>query len=590
MDNSMNALPEDTFKILIATDNHLGYSEKNAIRGQDSFKTFEEILELASVNKVDFILLGGDLFHDSRPSTYCIYNCIELLRKYCLGDKPVEIEFLPDQSYRFQRNRIVNYEDPNLNVSIPVFTIHGKHDDPTGNKQISVLDILAASGLINYFGRCNDFKKVDIKPILLQKGEVKLAIYGLSHIKDERLGRLFLDRKVTMKMPQGEDWFNILVLHQNRVARGVKNFIPESAIPDFIDLVIWGHEHDCKITPEPIGNNNTHISQPGSSIATSLALGESIPKKVALLQVSKDGFKMIPIPLQTVRPFILDELFLENPQSENYLYEKPSEQAVDQVKQKINEMIAKATTQHKDKSKPAPLPLIRLKVFYHNEQQMFNTVRIGMQFSGRVANPDDMVKLNSITAKEKKAKSKFEIDEDELEEFVDINSWATSVEDIIVKCLSSDEKTKEMTVLSTKDLVEAVSGFIKHGNSDVISNLVKTQIDDTVNDIVKMDPEVDQIAEAIETLRDQRIRKAGEGNVEAGAVLQDLDLSTVSRNTTKQNSTTKEDSDILELFRDDKPSTSKAPPKKKNAPRGRGSRGGRGSRSRGKQNNSGTSY
>lgn len=26
----------------------------------------------------------------------------------------------------------VNYEDPNLNVAIPVFSIHGNHDDPQG--------------------------------------------------------------------------------------------------------------------------------------------------------------------------------------------------------------------------------------------------------------------------------------------------------------------------------------------------------------------------------------------------------------------------------------------------------------------------
>lgn len=26
----------------------------------------------------------------------------------------------------------VNYEDPNLNVGIPVFSIHGNHDDPQG--------------------------------------------------------------------------------------------------------------------------------------------------------------------------------------------------------------------------------------------------------------------------------------------------------------------------------------------------------------------------------------------------------------------------------------------------------------------------
>ena len=28
--------------------------------------------------------------------------------------------------------RTVNYEDPNYNISIPVFSIHGNHDDPCG--------------------------------------------------------------------------------------------------------------------------------------------------------------------------------------------------------------------------------------------------------------------------------------------------------------------------------------------------------------------------------------------------------------------------------------------------------------------------
>lgn len=31
----------------------------------------------------------------------------------------------------------VNYEDPNLNISIPVFSIHGNHDDPQGTGPVS---------------------------------------------------------------------------------------------------------------------------------------------------------------------------------------------------------------------------------------------------------------------------------------------------------------------------------------------------------------------------------------------------------------------------------------------------------------------
>ena len=39
----------------------------------------------------------------------------------------------------FCRFQGVNYEDPNYNVSIPVFSIHGNHDDPVGVRLILIL-------------------------------------------------------------------------------------------------------------------------------------------------------------------------------------------------------------------------------------------------------------------------------------------------------------------------------------------------------------------------------------------------------------------------------------------------------------------
>ena len=45
MENSDAA--ENIFRILIATDNHLGYAERDPIRGEDSFVTFREILKIA---------------------------------------------------------------------------------------------------------------------------------------------------------------------------------------------------------------------------------------------------------------------------------------------------------------------------------------------------------------------------------------------------------------------------------------------------------------------------------------------------------------------------------------------------------------
>lgn len=71
-----------------------------------------------------------------------------------------------------------------------------KHKYFEGSELISALDILSSAGLINYFGRWNDLSKIEIKPILLRKGDTKIAIYGLSHIPDQRLVRLFQEKKV----------------------------------------------------------------------------------------------------------------------------------------------------------------------------------------------------------------------------------------------------------------------------------------------------------------------------------------------------------------------------------------------------------
>ena len=40
-----------------------------------------------------------------------------------------------------------------MNVGMPVFTIHGNHDDPAGEENLSAVSILSSAGLVNYFGK-----------------------------------------------------------------------------------------------------------------------------------------------------------------------------------------------------------------------------------------------------------------------------------------------------------------------------------------------------------------------------------------------------------------------------------------------------
>lgn len=59
-----------------------------------------------------------------------------------------------------------------------------------GFEYTSTLDILAASGVINYFGKVSDLTQITISPMILKKGDSYIAIYGLSYIGDQRLSRL----------------------------------------------------------------------------------------------------------------------------------------------------------------------------------------------------------------------------------------------------------------------------------------------------------------------------------------------------------------------------------------------------------------
>ena len=45
---------DDTIKILLASDNHIGYMERDPIRGRDAITTFEEILKLAIKHDVSW--------------------------------------------------------------------------------------------------------------------------------------------------------------------------------------------------------------------------------------------------------------------------------------------------------------------------------------------------------------------------------------------------------------------------------------------------------------------------------------------------------------------------------------------------------
>lgn len=87
-----------TIRILVSTDNHVGYLEKDPIRGNDSYTAFDEVITQARLNDVDMVILCGDLFHENKPSRRAMYQVMRTLRLNCFGEKPFELEILNDQS------------------------------------------------------------------------------------------------------------------------------------------------------------------------------------------------------------------------------------------------------------------------------------------------------------------------------------------------------------------------------------------------------------------------------------------------------------------------------------------------------------
>ncbi|CAB1426208.1 unnamed protein product [Pleuronectes platessa] len=473
---------EDTFKILIATDVHLGYLEKDAIRGNDSYSTLDEILKYAKTHQVDFILLGGDLFHENKPSRRCLHSCISMIRRYCMGESPIHFNILSDQSVNFNTTQFpwVNYQDENLNISIPVFSIHGNHDDPTGAEGLCALDLLGASGLINHFGHSASVEKIEISPILLQKGNTKLALYGLGSIPDERLYRMFVNNQVTMLRPKEDqdDWFNLFTIHQNRSKHGPTNYIPEQFLDDFIDLVVWGHEHECLITPTRNEQQLFYVSQPGSSVATSLSPGEAAKKHIGLLKVKGKKMNMQKLPLKTVRQFFIQDVVLAD-YEDRFTPDTP--QVTKKVEElcyaKVTEMIEEAERERLGCPLTPEKPLIRLRVDYSGGFETFNTSRFSQKFVDRVANPKDVIHFLRHREQKENITDEFDVDYSKLVKNTVVEGLR--VEDLVKQYFEAAEQTVQLSLLTEQGMGKALQEFVDKDEKDAIQELIKYQLEKT---------------------------------------------------------------------------------------------------------------
>ena len=462
---------------------------------------------LAKERDVDMVLLAGDLFHENKPSRKSMYQVMRSIRMNCFGDKPCELEMLSDASENFQGAfNHVNYEDLDMNVAIPIFSIHGNHDDPSGEGHLAALDLLQVSGLLNYYGRTPESDNIQIKPVLLQKGRTKLALYGMSNVRDERLFRTFRDGKVKFFQPsvQKDDWFNLMSVHQNHHAHTETSYLPENFLPGFLDLVVWGHEHECLIDPKLNPETKFHVMQPGSSVATSLVPGEAVTKQVSILSVTGREFKNEPIRLKTVRPFVMREIVMSEEKEAQKLARKENNRTevtrflmsiVEELIEEANAEWLEAQGERDEDddgedAPQAPLPLIRLRVETSTPEggtyDCENPQRFSNRFVGKVANVNDVVQFyrKKKTASTSR-KGDASIDEAAVSHLAALDT--VKVEQLVREFLSS----QSLSILPQNSFGDAVAQFIDKDDKHAMEMFVNESLESQVKHLLSLDRDDD---------------------------------------------------------------------------------------------------
>lgn len=148
------------------------------------------------------------------------------------------------------------------------------------------------------------------------------------------------------------------------------------------------------------------ITQPGSSVATSLTGGEAVRKQVGLLEIKYNQFRLKSIPLTQVRSFVMGEVSLqdrrstldpEDPKIDKkitaFLEEEVNvlkHEAIDKYQNLLRDAAAAGNAADTEKlkyklQKPEEV-LVRLKV-EHSGYSTLNNQRFGAKFVGALANP-----------------------------------------------------------------------------------------------------------------------------------------------------------------------------------------------------------
>lgn len=273
-------------------------------------------------------------------------------------------------------------------------------------------------------------------------------------------------------------------------------YLPENFLPEFLDLVVWGHEHECLIDPRLNPEMNFHVMQPGSSVATSLMPGEAVPKHVAILSITGRDFKVETIRLKTVRPFVMKEIVLSEHKEIKKLakLEDNRSKITQHLITIVDDLIEQAKTEwleaqdeiDEDEELELPLPLIRLRVEYSAPDggnfDCENPQRFSNRFVGRVANVNDVVQFHRKKAgATRKTQNGADLPEESV--LAQMNIDSIKVEKLVREFLTA----QSLTILPQNSFGDAVSQFVDKDDKHAMEMFVNESLSNQIKHLMDVD-------------------------------------------------------------------------------------------------------
>ena len=262
-------IQDDRTRFLHASDTHLGAAQYwNEVRSDDFIDAFQEILDISIKKKVDFIILGGDVFTSLEILPGKLTKIIAILRYF----------------------KIQTYE------SVPIIAIEGNHDIRKFSRGVrfekrgqSWLKLLASLGLIVLLDADLEappdlmFKPYDFLENKGGKIRIKdVMVYGTRYLSQTETKHL---DKVKKALNNDDGLFHVLIQHfgiqgQMENVPGVK-YREILELKDNVHYLALGHFHKQFII-------NNWIYNPGSSEAA-CSSDHMLNRGIFFVEVSKSN-------------------------------------------------------------------------------------------------------------------------------------------------------------------------------------------------------------------------------------------------------------------------------------------------------------